>query len=243
MIKRLVSRCAAALVDIGRPIVARLEADPRLAESAGSMRTTQDALEVRVDSLNAAWAAEQATRARRDEDHRVLAAAVREFGFIVLSGNGNHHNADPYLLYFPQGYGDAMQLGPGELGTFVQEILSKLAFEKDEKILARREPIEGALNRFQASEDAFQAARNARLQVFSLVQAEKRNWVRGVVKARALAEAECHYERAYVRSLFAAITTPRRVAADEPGTEEVPAAVVAPPQTSPTPLPVTEAAA
>jgi hypothetical protein len=241
MIKRLTLRRAAVLVDIGRPILARMEADPRLAESAGSMRTTQDALEARVEALDAAWAAERAARATRDEDHRVLAVVVREFGFIVLSGNGNHHNADPYLLYFPHGYGHAMQLLPAVLGTYAEEILTKLAYETDEKLLAYRELIETALSRFQASEDAFQAAHGARQQAFALVQAEKRNWVRGVIKTRALAESECYYECAYLRFIFAAIRKPRRVAKEEPGTDE--ADEIAPAQDSPAQPTLVEAAA
>ena len=53
MIKRLVVRKADALVDMGRPILARREADSGLAEAAASMKTTQTALEAGVEALTA----------------------------------------------------------------------------------------------------------------------------------------------------------------------------------------------
>ena len=131
MIKRLVVRKADALVDMGRPILARLEADSRLAEAAASMKTTQTALEPRVDALNAAWAAEQLARIQRDEERRQLNAEVREFAFIILSGNGNHHNADPYLRYFPEGVAPVVNAPLENELVKVGSILSKLAEEED----------------------------------------------------------------------------------------------------------------
>jgi len=210
MVRRLISRCAEALVDIGRTIFEALEIDPRLVDAAGSMRTTQSELEAKVDALHTARSTERIARVRRDEDHRILSVVIREFALIVLALNGNHTNADPYLKYFPLGFGVAMHLLPVALGSFGRQLLATLAEETDPKILSYRSAIEEALNRFLASEDAWQAAHRGRLEAFALVQAEKRNWVRGVRKARALAECACHYERAYIRSIFAEIRTPRR---------------------------------
>ena len=241
MIKRLVSRRADALVDMGRTILARLEVDPRLAESAGSMKATQSGLEPKVDALDAARSAERLARVQRDEDRRLLASQVREFGFMLLSGNGNHHNAAPYLKYFPDGYGELAQLQSGALGEFGRLILAKFAQETDPKILAQRDLVEQALNRFLATEDAYQAARRARNEAFALVQAEKRNWTRGVIKARSLAESECHFERAYVRSIFIPIAMPKpAVTNEESGTVETPAPVASVPPALHAPAAVVE---
>jgi len=139
-----------------------------------------------------------------------LSVEVREFALVVLAGNGNHPNADPYLKYFPQGYGEAMQLTAAALGTFGRQILTTLAEETGPKSWPTAGPVEEALNRFLASEDAWQTAHRNRLEAFAAVQSEKRNWVRGVQKARALAESACHYERAYTRSIFAPVRAPRR---------------------------------
>jgi hypothetical protein len=237
MIKRLTVRKADKLVRMGKPILAKLEADPRLAEAASSMKTTQSVLEAKVAALDAARTAEQLAHARRDEEQRLLAVEVREFGFIVLSVNGNHHNADPYLLYFPDGYGDAMQLTSDALADFARMLLSKLATETDPKILPRKERIEEALNRFVTAEAAYQEALRARNEAFAAVQAEKRNWTRGVIRARALAESSCHFERAYLRAIFSPIAQRRKGAAEESETEETPAAATTGPQIVPIPAP------
>ena len=237
MSKRLVGRRAEKLAAMGKPILARLEADPRLAEAASSMKTTQSVLEAKVAALDAARTAAQLTRARRDEEQRLLAAEVREFGFIVLSVNGNHHNADPYLLYFPDGYGNAMQLASDALADFARLLLSKLATETDPKLLQRKEGIEEALARFVTAETVHQEALRVRNEAFAVVQAEKRNWTRGVVRARALAEFSCHFERAYLRAVFSPIAQRRKGAAEEPETEEAAAAAATGPQIVPAPAP------
>ena len=231
MIKRLVVRKADALVDMGRPILARLEADSRLAEAAASMKTTQTALEARVDALNAAWTAEQLARIQRDEERRQLNAEAREFAFIILSGNGNHHNADPYLRYFPEGYGRIMLLPSSSLEEYVRLILTTLDEETDTKILSHRDRVQGAFDRFLVAEDAYRAARSARSEAFALAQAEKREWTRGVVRARALAEWACHFEQAYLRSIFSALRRVRRKATEEePEIVETPAITAVGPQ-------------
>jgi hypothetical protein len=51
----------------------------------------------------------------------------------------------------------------------------------------------------------------ARKEAFALLQSEKREWERGVGLAQALAGHACHYEKAYIRSIFASVRTPRRV--------------------------------
>ena len=224
MIQRLVARTADALVRMGRPILAQLEADPRLAVAAGSMRVTHSALEAKVDALNVARRAEQLARAERDEEQRRLTVEIRAFAFDVLSLNGNHHDADPYLLYFPDGYGEVMQRTAASLEEFALMILTKLEGETDPEILGRRGRLEESQSRFAAAENAYRAAVRTRKEAFELVQAEKREWTRGVVLARALAESACHYERAYVRLIFSPIRAPRRggkVATVETGNVEV----------------------
>jgi hypothetical protein len=160
--------------------------------------------------LHTAEREEGQLRALRDEDQRVLAAELRGFGLLVLSLNGNHHDVDPYLLYFPRGYSYLRRLPAAGLLAFGHELLSKLAEERARKLLARREELQEALTRFALSQETWAAARSAREQAFAIVQGERRAWARGVFKARALATIECHFERAYVRGIFAGTAERRR---------------------------------
>lgn len=223
MVKRLAGRRAEVLIEMGRPILDTLEVDPRLDEAAGCMKIAQRGLETRSEALEAARVIERLARVERGEAHRVLGAETREFALIILSGNGNHHDADPYVLYFPDGYGDVMQLTPAALGEFGHLILTKLEEETNPKVLAHREPIEKALDRLVAAEEAYQAAHRARAEAFALVQAEKRNWARGVTLARALADSAVYYEPAYVRSIFAPVARRRRRVVREASGVESPA--------------------
>jgi hypothetical protein len=180
------------------------------------MEAAQSRLKAKVNAWEAAVAAEVTAEAHRDEAQRITACLVREFGFTTLSASGNHHNEDPYLLYYPDGYGDATRRKAAEIAEFCRVALEKLAEETDPKILSYREQLAAARESILSTEEAYVTALNARQEAFERLQAERRAWVRGLSEARALAEAACFNERAYVRAIFAPADATRRRGQPEP---------------------------
>jgi hypothetical protein len=217
--RRLIRRKATALVVIGDHISPRLAVDQRLQPASAVLSEAQDRLRAKVNLWAASVTAAIMAEADRDEAQRATACQVREFGFITLSASGNHHDEDPYRLYFPDGFGEAIRRRAVEMAEFCRVAVEKLAEETDPKILAYREQLAAARGTLLSTEGAYVAALNTRHEAFERMQAEKRNWVRGLSHARALADGLCFSERAYVRAIFAPADA-RRAGPGKPPVED-----------------------
>ena len=210
MHRHLINRNATGLVRIGRRILDNLAVDPRLAESAATLEKSQGALEAKISEWQAASGAAASARTERDRAHRILSNTIRDFAFGILSVTGNHHDADPYLRYLPEGYGAARTLVPVRMIEFVWLVLAKLEDEVEPRILAGRDALAAGLGALEEAQAAHELAAQASADAFGVMQAEKRNWTRGLALARALAGSGCFYDHGYVRALFAAAAEPKR---------------------------------
>lgn len=206
----LISRKATVMVEFGRTIFNRLRFDSRLTQAATAMEPIQAKLEARVQTWDEARAAAGRAIGNRDDVRRILVGTLREFGFTILSVTGNHHSVDPYLRYFPNGYGDIRYLDPLRLIEFTWALLYKLDAEPEPKIVAGREPITSALTAFLTVQQDCETAISTRNKAFDAMQVEKRAWVRGMRRVRSIAEEACYFEKAYLRSIFAPLMRRRR---------------------------------
>lgn len=225
MFTQLVRSAVGTCVDIGREVLHKLRADARLAEVATRFGAAQASLQTTATMLEEARQAAKAAVAALDDAERRFGQTVREFAMFVLATVKNHHDVDPYLQYFPNGYGDAVRLEPEEMLQFTGVLLTQLETETSPKLVAYREELQVTREAFRAALDAAENAVRARKDAFQLQKAEKREWVRSLAEARRMADTVCYAEASYIRLIFSpARPHPGKVASKDPDSEEPPEA-------------------
>jgi hypothetical protein len=235
--KRLAKRRATWLVRTGWRIAQRLRNDPRLQAAADVLDAAQSRLEARVDAWETAVKTEDTAAAERAGALRSASATLRELGYIALSATGGHHDGDPYLIYYPDGYGEATRLPAAETIEFERVLLGKLEQETDPSLVGYRDRIAATRDALISAEAAYATAANAQREAYGLMQAERRSFARGMTETRALAEAACHSEPAYLRVIFAPAEAHRRNNASEQSEDhEAPAHSGTSPEGAPEPL-------
>jgi hypothetical protein len=196
-------------LDVSRRILALLGADSRLAEAAAILRSAQEALEARVT------AAEELTEVARtsagaDLDAiRLLRDCLRGYALSLLTLTRNHPNLDPYPLYFPDGYGDALRLQKVELADFTDALITSLGSETDPRIRANLDGITAARDAYVAAEATARAEAKARDEAITLAEKERRIWARALATSRMRAQEICFGDHAYIRRIFAPALAPR----------------------------------
>lgn len=215
---------------IGARVLYRVRPDPRLAAVVAvleeALRVLEDKNAVHIRSIEEAGS----TAGVREGARQMLEDALREFGLLILSSTRNNFHTEPYLSYYPDGYGKAIHLSPAKLCQFAEVIGGKLAEEGDPKLVAYRESIATARAALLAAEAAHAAALEARQNAFEYLESAKRDFVEGLSRARLLAESICVHERRYIKNLFAPATRPRlrRRTGDPEESEEPDGEVVTP---------------
>jgi hypothetical protein len=154
----------------------RLNADKALKEMAASWDKSQTRLRARVAAYEAAEASTMTAMAVRDGEDSALDDAVRRFYGALVSATHNNRKSPLFGIYFPEGMA-AMVNAPMEAELQkVAVLLSKLAQEEDESLRSHTGPITAAMENLTTAVDAHQAALDAELQAYGLVQQEKVNW-------------------------------------------------------------------
>lgn len=202
MFERLLSYSAETCLGIGRRILPRLEADPRLGQAGALFRESQDALSSAWQAVEDAKRAAREAEAFRDVSRRGFERVLREFAGVLLAAVRNDHGAGPYRIYFPDGYGAAVRLKGEDLARFAGLILVKFDRESDPLIAAYRDRIGRAREDLDAAEGAYGLALAGRYIAFELSKTNKRRWVRGLEQTRRGVENVCYSEPGYIRDLF-----------------------------------------
>jgi hypothetical protein len=239
MSKRLLGFALESLVEIGRVILARLQADPALAGAASILGTVQEGLQTKMIAWQNAAHAALAAQFTRDEAQRSLNDVVRELALSLLSVTRNHPDAVVYRRYFPDGYGSYIRGTAAAITSFTDGILTKLCEETDAKLTALRERLASAREAFLAAEGEYQTRLGARDNARALAEAEKLRWARGLADARLSAQSVCWDQRPYLHSVFRlALPAKRSTSPTEPAEGE-PVQPAAPEtnQTNPVPAP------
>jgi hypothetical protein len=201
---------------MGRRILPRLLADPRLTEAAAAMQAGQESLEAKHTAHEDAVESARRATAERDQAYRGMEDRLREFALNVLSTVRNNHGADSYLRYFPLGYGAAVRESPEQISEVTRVVLGKLAEETDPWLAAFRDRITSAHEAFLAAQNRCVDAIRGRNDAFAYLVAEKRLWIRALAVSRLKVREVCLGEEAYVRMIFSAAEAPRRRMAGEP---------------------------
>mgnify|MGYP001247416513 CR=1 FL=1 len=226
MAKWIVHCAGDSVVRMARVVVARLGSDPRLEEAARTLRERLQPLEER----NTAWhnvVDQLVTATSRDKAaYRDLEGCLRELGLVTLATTRGHHDEDPYINLFPDGYGAAVRQPAARIVAFADVVLGKLADHADPRFVSLRERLTVAKDAFVAAHGDLEVLLRSRQEAYEFLQVAKRDFAASVPVARAQAFAACR-DRRYVRDLFAP-TTQKRYAGNghEPGT--VPGAVSSP---------------
>jgi hypothetical protein len=230
-------------LEVGRKVLAPLEADQRLTEAAAILRAAQDAFEPYVFTAEERTHAARRSAAASADALRLLADALRGFGLFLLTLSRNHPRLDPCPGYYPEGYGEALRLAEPELADFADVTITKITGETDPRIHAQLEPLTAARDAYIAAAATARADAKARDEAVAIAEKERRTWARAIVAARHRAEELCFGDRAYIRSIFAPALGPRRGQTEGPDVPEneepQPPEVVNP---APAPAPVERAA-
>jgi hypothetical protein len=230
MFKHLTRRSAAVCMSIGRRILPKLQADPRLAEAAAALQAGQEAFEEKMTAYGNAVEGVRSAGAARDQAYRGMEDRLREFALNLLSVVRNNHGADIYLRYFPVGYGTAIRENPEQIQEVTRVVLGKLGEETDPWLVSLRDRISSAQETFLAAQSHCVAAITARNDAFAYLAAGKRAWVQSLVVARLKARQACIGDDAYVRAIFSPADPPQRGAAPAPDSDEAPSVTPAKPE-------------
>jgi hypothetical protein len=216
MSKHLVRRSASSCLAIGRRILPKLLADPRLAEAASALQAGQESLEAKHTAYEDAVQAARSTTAARDQAYRGVEDRLREFGLNVLSMVRNNHGADSYLRYFPMGYGTAIREHPEQILEVTRVVLGKLAEETDPWLVPLRDRITAAHEAFLVAQVQCVEGNRGRNDAFAYLVAEKRRWIQSLGVSRLRAKEACLGDEAYVSVIFSPATIRRRAVVVEP---------------------------
>jgi hypothetical protein len=222
MFKRMLNLSAQTNLEVGRRILPKLRADARLAEPATALQAAFDEMEA---AINAATAAEKAVRdseAIRDDTGRKFGTVLREFGMVILNAGGNHHNVQPYVIYFPDGYGDVRSCKPRELIQFAGQATAMLEKETDPKLVSYRQVILDACAGFVSAQEVCEAAVRTRTDALAFQKVARRRFVRALGQARNLVAVSCDEEPGYVKAIFAPARVQRSSAPATPDKVETP---------------------
>ena len=229
MFKHLLVRSTRNVLDVGHRVLPKLSADSRLAEPATVLKSACDDLDAAVQAISAAETAVRETEALRDDAGRKFDDLLREFGLMALSTGQNHHDVRPYVLYFPDGYGDLRRLRPQEAIRLANQIVVLLEKETDPKLAAYRQQIIDACAGFESAQGKFEAALTTRTDARAYGKTARSLAVRALATARHLTASICVEQPAYTNALFGPASGPRYTAPDAPATVETPGVHETPP--------------
>ena len=122
MSKRLLSYSVQKNFEVGDRILPMLKADLRLAQPATLLQAGRDDLRASSEAWMAANANFRDAEAARNEARRKFVGVLRELGMVSLSEGGNHHDVHPYVVIFPDGYGDLRLMKPRQLIVFAGQV-------------------------------------------------------------------------------------------------------------------------
>jgi RNA polymerase sigma factor (sigma-70 family) len=188
--RHLLRYAVTTLLGIGARILPKLKADPKLAEAWSLLQAAQDTLEARVKAHDDSVTASRNAVEARNQAYRNLSDKVREFALAMLSVVRNNHGADDYLIYFPDGYGDAIHEKPEILSDFAAVLINKLAAEVDTWILSFRDRLASARDAFVTAQNVAVEAVRAEREAWSFLDSERRQWIRLLYESRWKARRE-----------------------------------------------------
>ncbi len=238
MFKHLLRRSAVVCVAIGRRILPKLLADPKLADAAAALQAGQTSFEEKVTAHDNAMAALRSASAARDQAYRSMEDRLREFALNLLSVTRNNHGADVYLRYFPLGYGSAIREKPEQILEITRAVIGKLGEESDPWLVSLRDRLSSMHETFLAAQGLCVAAINARNDAFAYLAAERRSWIQALAVSRLKAKQACLGDAAYLRLIFAPALLPKRGEASAPELDETPGATPSTPEISTAPTAV-----
>lgn len=222
MFKRLLTCSDQSNLDVGRRVLPRLKHDVRLADPASVLEVAYNELEASWQAVLAGEAAVRDTEAARDDLGRKVAHQVRGLGVRSLCVNDNRHDAQPYVLYFPDGYGDLRNLKAPELIRFAGRVVTMLETETDPDLVVFREKIAASCAEFVPVQKSYEDAVLDLADRKAFGQASRRRFVRALAKARNMAGTICDENPAYVREIFRPAASPKYRASKAPEEVEVP---------------------
>ena len=191
-------------VEVGRKILFRLRANPILAEAADELAKVQDSFQKRLTFCDEALEALGQAIAVRGELQRKMAEGLRTFAMSLLSINGNRHDSDWYLRYYPLGYGQMTRGTAEEVCEDASIVLRKLEDETDAWIVSFRERLTAARDALAAAIEDADAKTKVHKEALQLLRTERRFWVAGLSASRLKAQRVYLDDKPYLRWLFQA---------------------------------------
>jgi hypothetical protein len=209
MFTRMLRSGLTVCLDVSRRVLSLLGADSRLGEAAAILRSAQEALEARVTAAEELTHSARTSAGARLDAIRQLRDCLRGYALCLLTVTHNNPNLDPYPLYFPDGYGEALRLDGVELADFTDALITSLGSDTDPRFLANLDAITTARDTFVAAEATARADAKARDEAITLAEKERRIWARALATSRLRAQEICFGDRAYIRRVFAPALAPR----------------------------------
>ena len=183
-------------------VVARLEADPRVASHASALTGPHAALMTAVAARNTAANAYQKAVALRAAARVRLEALVVPFGLKVAAAYAGRE-AEEYLRLFPTAPSSLTGLSERELPEAAGQLCARIADAKTAKDLAKAgAPILAATRSYQSASEAAKAADQALAEAQAAVQKAKLACVEAHSKVRGLLTAAFPRQVKLIRSFF-----------------------------------------